>query len=73
MQIRGILTYITLHHMDTYTHISNGVIIKEVHECKKEGYITCHSLNPDPKFSDFDVPLREVYGIYRVLMCLSAK
>lgn len=52
----------------------NGVIIKEIHECKdKPGYIRCHSINPDPKFSDFDVPLNEVYGIYRVLMCLSAK
>jgi len=52
----------------------NGVIVKEVHECKeKEGYIKCHSINPDPKFSDFDVPLSEVYGMYRVLMCLSAK
>lgn len=52
----------------------NGVIIKEIHECKdKPGYIRCHSINPDPKFSDFDVPLSEVYGIYRVLMCLSAK
>ena len=37
----------------------NGVIVKEI--------------NPDPKFSDFDVPLSEVYGMYRVLMCLSAK
>lgn len=52
----------------------NGVIVKEVHECReKEGYIKCHSINPDPKFSDFDVPLSEVYGMYRVLMCLSAK
>ncbi len=52
----------------------NGVIVKEIHECKeKEGYIRCHSINPDPKFSDFDVPLSEVYGMYRVLMCLSAK
>ena len=52
----------------------NGVIVKEVHECKeKPGYIKCHSINPDPKFSDFEVPLSEVYGMYRVLMCLSAK
>lgn len=51
----------------------NGVIVKEIHRCDKEGYIKCHSLNPDPKYSDFDVPLCEVYGIYRVLMCLSAK
>lgn len=52
----------------------NGVIVKEIHECKgKEGYVTCHSVNPDPKFSDFDVPMSEIYGMYRVLMCLSAK
>lgn len=52
---------------------SNGVIIKEVVESAKEGCIRCHSINPDPKFSDFDVPMSEIYGIYRVLMCLSAK
>lgn len=52
----------------------NGVIVKEIHECKdKPGYIRCHSINPDPKFSDFEVPLSEIYGMYRVLMCLSAK
>lgn len=52
----------------------NGAIIKEVRKCKeREDYITCHSINPDPKFADFDVPLREVFGMYRVLMCLSAK
>lgn len=52
----------------------NGVIVKEIHECKdKPGYIKCHSINPDPKFSDFEVPLSEIYGMYRVLMCLSAK
>lgn len=52
---------------------SNGVIVKEVHTCVKEGYVTCHSINPDPKYADFVVPLSEVYGMYRVLMCLSAK
>lgn len=51
----------------------NGVIIKEVLRCAREGYITCHSINPDPKFADFDVPLSEVYGMYRVLMCMAAK
>lgn len=52
---------------------SNGVIIKEIHQSKREGFITCHSINPDPKFADFDVPVSEIYGMYRVLMCLSAK
>lgn len=52
----------------------NGVIVKEIHKCEeKPGFITCHSINPDPKFSDFEVPMGEIYGMYRVLMCLSAK
>ena len=51
----------------------NGVIIKEIRKCQKEGFITCHSINTDPKYADFDVPLKEIYGMYRVLMCLSAK
>lgn len=52
---------------------SNGVIIKEIHYCEREGYITCHSINNDPKYKDFDIPLSEVYGMYRVLMVLAAK
>lgn len=51
----------------------NGVILKEVLKCEREGFITCHSINPDPKYADFDVSLDDIYGIYRVLMCLSAK
>lgn len=51
----------------------NGVIVKEIHKSVKPGFITCHSINPDPKFSPFDVPMSEVHGMYRVLMCLSAK
>lgn len=52
---------------------SNGVIIKELRKSNKEGYIACYSINPDPKFAPFDIPLSEVYGIYRVLMSLSAE
>lgn len=51
----------------------NGVIVKEVHESNREGYVSCHSINPDPKFKPFDVLMDEVFGVYRVLMCLSAK
>lgn len=51
----------------------NGVIVKEVHESNKDGYVSCYSLNPDPKFKPFDVLMDEVFGMYRVLMCLSAK
>ena len=51
----------------------NGVIVKEVHESNREGYVSCHSIIPDPKFKPFDVLMDEVFGMYRVLMCLSAK
>lgn len=51
----------------------NGVLIKEVLHCQREGYITCHSINPDPKYADFDIPMADVYGMYRVLMVMAAK
>ena len=51
----------------------NGVIVKEVHESNREGYVSCHSINPDPKFKPFDVLMDEVFGMHRVLTCLSAK
>ena len=51
----------------------NGVILKELLKSEREGYVVCHSLNQDPKYSDFEIPIKEIYGVYRVLMCLSAK
>lgn len=51
----------------------NGVIVKEVHASDREGCVSCHSINPDSKFKPFDVLMDEVFGMYRVLMCLSAK
>lgn len=51
----------------------NGVIVKEIHESEKDGCVACYSINPNPKFKPFNVPMAEVYGMYRVLMCMSAK
>lgn len=51
----------------------NGVIVKEIHESEKSGCVRCYSINPNPKFKPFDVPLENIYGMYRVLMCMSAK
>ncbi|GAA6244407.1 hypothetical protein F030043B2_34490 [Bacteroides fragilis] len=51
----------------------NGVLVKEIHESNREGYVSCYSINSDPKFKPFDVLMDEVFGMYRVLMCLSAK
>lgn len=51
----------------------NGVVIKQIVPSDKEGYVKCLSINPDPIFAPFEVCLNDVYGIYRVLLCLSIK
>lgn len=52
---------------------SNGIIIKEVRKSENEGYISCHSINPSPKYAPFDIPKDEIYSMYRVIMCLIPK
>lgn len=51
----------------------NGVIVKEIHQSETKGYISCYSINPDPKYKPFDILMSEIYGMYRVLMSLSLK
>lgn len=51
----------------------NGTVIKEVHKGKSEDEIECHSINPDPKFQPFSVKRNDIYGMYRVLLCMSLK
>lgn len=51
----------------------NGIIIKEVRKSIKEGYIDCYSLNPSPKYAPIEVPINDIYGMYRVLACLIPK
>lgn len=57
----------------------NGTVIKKlaapVEDDPKYGrdYVTCISVNPNPLYSPFRVPLCEIYGIYRVMMSLSEK
>ena len=51
----------------------NGSVVKKVVPSDKDGFVRCVSINPDPSYAPFDVPLRSVYGIYRVLMCMSMK
>lgn len=49
----------------------NGIVIKRVFPCEEEGVVKCVSINPD--YPPFKVSLQDVYGIYRVLMCMSLK
>ncbi len=52
----------------------NGTVIKIITQSEKEGYLHCTSINPDQKrYEPFDVPGNEIYGIYRVLLCMSIK
>ncbi len=51
----------------------NGIVIKEVHRGKSEDEIECYSINPDPKFQPFSVKFTDIFGMYRVIMCMSLK
>lgn len=51
----------------------NGSVIKVLTPSKREDCVTCNSLNEDPRYAPFDVNLRDVFGIYRVLLCMSLK
>lgn len=51
----------------------NGTVIKILVPSEKEGYVKCVSINTDPIFAPFDVSLDDIYGIYKVLLCMSVK
>lgn len=52
---------------------TNGIIIKVVKESEKKGHVRCESLNPSGRYTPFDVPLRSIRAMYRVLLCVSVK
>lgn len=51
----------------------NGTVIKEIRKGKSEDEIECYSINQDPKFQPFSVKFDDIYGMYRVIMCMSLK
>lgn len=51
----------------------NGTVIKILVPSDKEGCVRCLSINQDPIYAPFDVSLDDVYGIYRVILCMSVK
>jgi phage repressor protein C with HTH and peptisase S24 domain len=53
---------------------SNGIVLKRIVAPEKEGYLRCLSINPDQKtYAPFDISMSEVYGIYRIVFCMSLK
>jgi len=51
----------------------NGLIVKELQPSDSDGRIICHSHNPSGRYKDFDVHIKDIRGIYRVLACVTAK
>lgn len=49
----------------------NGIIIKQLRKSEKEGYVSCYSYNDNNIYAPFDIPTADIYGWYKVLMCLS--
>ena len=52
---------------------TNGIILKEVQPSDKDDHLTCHSLNPSGRYKDFDVPMKDIRGMYRVVACVIPK
>lgn len=51
----------------------NGTVIKRIVPSDKDGYVRCISINPDPVYAPFEVSLSDVFGMYKVLLCMSVK
>lgn len=49
----------------------NGTVIKKLMPTDDKDVFSCLSINPE--YPPFNVSLEDVYGIYRVLMCMSLK
>ncbi|MBP1631315.1 MAG: Uncharacterized protein H6Q15_2208 [Bacteroidetes bacterium] len=52
---------------------TNGPVFKRLAPSERDGYVKCVSLNDSPIYATFEVSYNEIFGIYRVLMCLSDK
>ena len=51
----------------------NGIIIKILAPSEKDNCVRCVSINPDPLYAPFDVAMNDIYGVYKVLLCMSIK
>lgn len=51
----------------------NGTVIKLLVPSDKEGYVRCLSINPDPIYAPFDVAMKDIFGVYKVLLSMSIK
>lgn len=51
----------------------NGVVVKTLTPSQKEDCVRCVSINPNPIYAPFEVALNDIYGVYRVMLCMAKK
>ncbi len=51
----------------------NGTVIKILVPSDNEGYVKCLSINTDTKYAPFEIAFEDIYGIYRVMLCMAIK
>src|SRR5690554_382198 len=51
----------------------NGTVIKKLLKSENPDCVICTSVNPDPSFAPFELCKKDIYGVYRVLMCMARK
>lgn len=51
----------------------NGVVIKRIVPSNKEGCVQCMSDNNPMVFAPFDINMNNIFGIYKVMLCMSVK
>jgi len=51
----------------------NGTVLKILVPSEKEGFVKCLSINTEPRYASFDVCFDDIYGVYRVMLCMSVK
>ena len=49
----------------------NGIYIKEVQKGRDDQHLTCISHNPSGRYPEFEIPVRDIHGMYRVIACIS--
>lgn len=51
----------------------NGIVVKRIVPSDQEGFIRCISINPNPIYAPFDISLSDIFGMYKVLLCMAVK
>lgn len=51
----------------------NGVLLKEVQQSDRDGFITCISHNNAERYRPFDVPMTSIRAMYRVVASMSLR